>query len=556
MRDGTRLRADVYLPRGAGPFPTLVRRTPYDKQRPVAIPEYQGLVRAGYAVVVQDIRGRFASDGEWHPLFAPGWADAEDGYDTVEWAAAQRWSTGKLGTFGNSYDAWTQWVLAPTKPPHLVAMWASGMAPHSTDWELGGVFRPGRALQWLLGTLAPDTQRFLDMPAGPTTVEEWERLHATANREKWLWFLPWKDLPDEALGGVRELFYEWLRNHDRDVWRFDESFRDVDLPVFHRTGWYDRLNRTVEMFAGMQAGAPSERAQRSQRLIVGPWAHTTVNSRQLGEVDFGSEAEVDHLSLVIDWFDYWLKGVDNGVMEEEPVRLFLMGANAWRSADRWPPAGSTSIDFFLHSGGSANTPRGDGRLSREPPVEEPADHFTYDPRDPVMTLYGANGHDEPRDLRLLEHRRDVLVYETNPLERSVDVVGYPELTLWASSTAPDTDFIVKLVDVHPDGFAQGLCYGIVRARYRHGLDSPQMMTGDGVYEFTIQLLPTCNRFLAGHRIRVDISSSDFPNFDRNHNTGREDCSDTDLQTARQTVLHDPAHPSRITLPVMPANWGE
>ena len=563
MRDTTRLAADVYVPDGDGPFPTLVCRTPYNKQRDSACWEYEGLAHAGYAVVVQDIRGRFASEGDFHPLFLPGWTDAEDGYDTIEWAAAQPWSNGQIGTFGNSYNSWTQWALAPTKPPHLVAMWASGMAPHTTDWEIGGIFRPGRALQWLLGTLAPDTQARLSEPQGPATVEEWDRLHAGANREKWLWFLPWSDLPAEAVGGTGEQLRDWLQNHTRDVWRFHERFADIDVPVFHRTGWYDRLIRTVDMFAGMQRGAPTEHARRSQRLIVGPWPHSTDYGARLGEIDFGPESNASHLSLVTSWFDYWLKGEENGVMDSAPARLFLIGANRWVDADAWPPPGSTPTDLYLRGDGRAATPRGDGALDREGPGEEPPDRYSYDPRDrysydprdPVMTLYGANGHDEPHDQRLMDHRRDVLVYQTPPLESPLTVCGCPEVTLWASSSAPDTDFVARLIDVHPDGFAQNVVYGIVRARYRAGFERPELLLPGEVYELKIELLPICNRFLAGHRLRLDISSSDFPNFDRNHNTGRDDWADAELRVAKQTVFHDPARPSRLTLPVMPQDWG-
>ena len=554
MRDGTRLAADVFVPNGGGPFPTLVCRTPYNKRRQSSAWEYEGLAHAGFAVVVQDIRGRYASAGEFHPLFLPGWRDAEDGYDTIEWAASQAWSTGRVGTFGNSYNAWTQWALAPTQPPHLVAMWASGMAPHTTDWELGGVFRPGRALQWLLGTLAPDTQNRLAEPSGPATVEEWDRLHTSANREKWLWFLPWKDLPLEAVGATGGQMHDWLRNHTRDVWQFDRQISNIGVPVFHRTGWYDRLSRTVHMFSKMQQNAATRHAQVNQRLIVGPWPHSTNYSSRLGDIDFGTESAVSHLELVVKWFDYWLKGEPNGVMDSAPVRLFVMGKNRWVDADTWPPSGSTKTRFYLRSDGQAVTARGNGTLALQGPVDEKADHYTYDPRDPLMTLYGANGHDEPLDQRLLDHRRDVLVYQTPPLEKAMICVGEPTVKLWISSDAPDTDFIAKLIDVHPDGYAQNITYGIIRARYRVSFDRPELLVHGRVYEMEINLLPTCISFQPGHRIRLDISSSDFPNFDRNHNTGKDDWADAELRLAHQSIFHDSDHPSHLTIPVMPSSW--
>jgi len=429
-------------------------------------------------------------------------------------------------------------------------MFTGGMAPRTTDWELGGVFRAGRALQWLLGSMAPDSQKSLTEPRGPTTVEEYEDLNQRANREKWLWYLPWKDLPLEAVGGLGERFHDWLANHHVDRWDFEKSFGRIDLPIFHRTGWYDRLVRTVDMFSGMRESGATEEARRNQRLIIGPWTHTSDLTRQTGQVDFGPEAEVDYFSLIVPWFDYWLKGEDNGVMDAPPVRLFVMGANRWRDEEEWPLRRAQMVDFYLRSSGDAGSPGKRGSLTRSHSTDKLPDHYTYDPRDPIMTLYNENGHDEPHDLRLLDHRRDVLVYETEPLEQDTEITGYPVVTLFASSTAPDTDFIVKLVDVHPDGFAQSLCYGIVRARFRNGFETPELMKPGEVYEFSIELLPTSNLFKSGHRVRVDISSSDFPNFDRNHNTGADDWANPELRTAHQAVYHDAVRPSRIGLPVI------
>ena len=551
MRDGTTLRSDVYLPNGKGPFPTLVTRTPYNKLQSNMVPTYERLAESGYAVVAQDIRGRWASDGEFHPMFNRDCKDGEDGYDTIEWAADQPWSNSKVGTFGYSYASWTQWSLARTKPPHLVTMFTGGFAPRSTDWMLGGVFRPGRQLQWTLGSMAPDTQRFLDRPHGPTTVEEYEYLESSVNREKWLWYLPYKDLPLEAIGGLRGRFHDWLASINEDMFNIEESYEKIDLPVHHRTGWYDRLSRTVDLFRGMREKGATEKARNSQRLIVGPWTHTNTLTRKTGDVDFGPEAEVDYFSLIVPWFDYWLRGVQNGVMDRPPVRLFVMGSNRWRDEEAWPLVRAQPTDFYLRSRGQANTPQGDGVLSLEPQPDGIADGYTYDPRDPVMSLFSYSGHDEPHDHRVLDRRQDVLVYQTNPLERPIEVTGVPVLKVYATSTAPDTDFIARLVDVHPDGFAQNLCYGIVRARFREGLDQPNLMNPGEVYRFVVELLPTSILFKAGHRIRLDISSSDFPNFDRNHNTGQEDWAHLELRPAKQTIFHDASRPSCLTLPIVP-----
>ncbi len=549
MRDGTPLRSDVYRPDNSSPNPTIMVRTPYNKSRDVLIEEAEILARNGYSVVLQDIRGRFESDGDFIPSFIPGGYDRFDGYDSVEWAAAQPWSNGKVGTLGNSYNAWTQWKLAPARPRRLVAMWASGMGPDHHDWEVSGIFRPGRALHWLTGTIGPDTQKRLPQPAGPQTVEEWER-HNVENRGKWLWFLPYEDLPTEAVGDLGPHFHDWLANHNNKfIYNFADDFAEIDVPVFHRTGWYDRLVNTVKMFEGMRTGARTERARSAQRLIVGPWGHQTENGRRLGDVDFGPNAEVPHIDLVIEWFDHWLKGESNGAMDHPPARLYVMGADRWRSADRWPPPGAQDRTYYLHSGGSANTPSGDGSLSTGGPGAEKADSFTYDPRDPVMTLYDANGHDAPRDHSLLDHRRDVLVYQTAPLEQGVEICGQPRVALWASSSAVDTDFVVRLVDVRPDGFAQNISYGIIRARWRNGFDRPTLLSPGVPVELDISMQATCALFRPGHRIRLDVTSSDFPNFDRNHNTGGDDWRQTKLTPAHQTVLHNQDHPSRLLLPI-------
>ena len=549
MRDGTVLRADLYLPADREPSPTLVHRTVYNKSRSQTKEMHRRLAEAGYAVVVQDIRGRWASDGEFHPFFSEDWTDATDGYDTVEWAAVQPWSNGKVGTYGYSYSSWTQWALASTKPPHLVTMFTGGLGSRANDRTLGGSFR-ARQLIWILGDLAPDTQRVLEEPYGPTTVEGYEYLDQHVNREKWLWFLPLKDLPLEAVGGLRDRFRDWLASAHQDRWGIESNYGKIDLPISHRTGWYDQQVLTVELFRGMCEYGPTEQARENQRLIVGPWNHTYNLSRKTGEVDFGPEAEVDYHALLIHWFNYWLKGEQNGVMDGPPVRLFVMGANKWRSEWEWPLSRAQATEFYLHSGGNANTPYGDGYLNLQGPSEETSDGFTYDPRDPVMSLLPPNYHDEPRDHAVLAHRRDVLVYQTDPLEEPMEVTGYPVLSLYASSSAPDTDFVVRLLDVWPEGFAQTLCCGIVRARFRDSLDSPKLMTPGEIYKFTIRLLPTSNLFKPGHRIRVDITSSDFPNFDRNHNTGREDWADPELRIAHQTILHSTSCQSHITLPVI------
>ena len=553
MRDGTVLRADAFRPDGPGRFPTLLSRTPYDKRRAKFVETGRRLAERGYLVVFQDVRGRYASDGEfWPGFFSSRHFDAEDGYDTVEWAAGLPWSTGRVGTFGNSYNGWTQWELAHTRPPHLAAMMPQGIAANLLDRELSGVLRLGRVLWWTVNTLAPDMRRRAGVTSGPTTVEQAEELWTERDRSKWLWYLPLMEIPDDEMFGMAAHFRGWLSRHTDDHFGFLEKHRDIEVPALCTTGWYDQQIGTIKHFTGMAGNGRTERARSGTRLIVGPWTHTDTDwGGRVGQVDFGPEAQRDYYDVVDRWFSHWLKDEQNDVAEWPPVQLFVMGANRWRSESEWPLARTRYLDFYLHGGGHANTASGDGLLSREAPRDEPPDEYVYDPRDPVMTLYTPGGQQAPLDQRSLDGRRDILVYATPPLEAPIEVTGPITARLWAASTARDTDFVVKLVDRWPDGFAQELCHGIVRARYRDSLDSPSLIEPGRAYEYTITVNPTSNLFRPGHRIEVHVTSSDFPNFDRNHNTGGNDYAEATLTTARQTVFHDGDRPSRVILPVIP-----
>ena len=543
MRDGTMLRADVYRPDAPGRYPVLLQRTPYSKDGEKCVEQGHRLAERGYVVVQQDVRGRYRSDGEFQPgFFSADHRDSEDGYDTVEWAAGLPWSTNKVGTFGGSYCGWTQWELAHTRPPHLAAMIPSAIAANLLDREMSGVLRLGRVLWWSVNTLAPDVRLRLGDEAGPTTTDEAERLYLERDRSKWLWHLPLAEIPDEALSGVGKHWRSWLAHHASDHFGFLERHRDIAVPALTTTGWYDQQIGAIKNFTGMRANGATEESRSGQRLIVGPWSHTTdFSSSQVGELDFGPEAVRDFFQIAADWFGHWLKGEGTGVEEWPPVQLFVMGANRWRAEEDWPPPGAEYTDYYLHGG---------GKLSPRPPSDGPPDSYDYDPRDPVMTLYSPQGQQEPQDQRALDGRRDILTYETDPVEEPVEVTGPITVHLWAASSAPDTDFVVKLMDVRPDGFVQELCYGIVRARYRESYASPSLIEPGRVYEYAIRVNPTSNLFRRGHRIRLDVSSSDFPNFDRNHNTGGDDYFESTLATARQTVYHDRERPSRVVLPVI------
>ena len=549
MRDGTILRADIFRPEAPGRFPVLLTRTPYDKRRPWPIEVSQALARCGYVTVIQDIRGRYASEGEFVPFYiTEGRQDAADGYDSIEWCATLPYSDGQVGTWGISYPSALQWDLAPLRPPHLKAMFTGGLGPDSrSTWP--GIFRTGRQLQWNLVSFAPDTRRRQGLP-GPKTVEAAQTLWDLEG-EKWYWFLPMAEFSDEALGGMKRWWPQWLGNHHEDWFGYSHLHHEVDVPVYHFTGWYDRLVGTVDHYTGMVQYGRTEATRRHQKLIVGPWTHTYPYQQQVGDVDFGRQADMDLAALIRRWFDYWLKGEQNGIMQEAPVRLFVMGENCWRDEESWPLARTQYTEFFLHSQGQANTPAGNGTLSQQSPQNEPNDQYTYDPRDPVPSTFLPNAHDAPLDQRILSHRQDILVYQTSPLEEALEVTGPIQLKLFASSTALDTDWMVKLIDVYPDGFAQNLCYGVLRAKYRDGWDQSALLGPNKIYEYTVEVQPTSNLFQIGHRLRVDITSSDFPNFDRNHNTGRDYWDDAALKPAQQTIWHDRDHPSRIILPVIP-----
>jgi putative CocE/NonD family hydrolase len=342
---------------------------------------------------------------------------------------------------------------------------------------------------------------------------------------------------------VGERFRGWLKDHAVDHFGFEGKHREIEVPALTVTGWYDQQIGAIKHFTGMARNGRTERARSGQRLIIGPWTHTNVDwASKVGDVDFGPEATRDYYDVAEGWFAHWLKGEPTGVDEWPPIQLFVMGANRWRGESEWPLARTTYTKLYLRDG---------GRLSEEPPADESADRYVYDPRDPVMSLYTAGGQQEPHDLRQLDGRADVLVYATPPLEQPLEVTGPVEVRLWAASSALDTDFVARLVDVWPDGFAQELCHGIVRARYRESYTEPSLLRPGQVYEYTIRVNPTSNLFGRGHRVRLDITSSDFPNFDRNHNTGADDYADATLTTAEQTVFHDRLRPSAVVLPIIP-----
>ena len=545
MRDGVALRANVFRPDAGGRFPGLLLRTPYGK--PAG--GYERYVRAGYVVVTQDSRGRYASDGTYVPFTEEDTGDAEDGYDSVEWLAEQPYCNGKVGTFGASYNAWMQWMLARLRPPHLIAMCAYSIPLELTEVDWWGSFRPARRVKWWMTTMAPDLRRRHGLPP-PHTTEEASKIWGTLEQGRWLGFLPWLDLPRYLPPGLSEYARDWLEHPNRRPWRFIDHHQDVDVPNLDISGWYDHCNGTMGHIAGMQKHGRTETARTQTKLVIGPWNHVGLGLRKIGGIDFGLQASVNIEDLMIRWFDHWLKGMDNGVESDPSVRYFVMGSGRWKHTGTWPAPDTEDKSYYLDSQGKAGI-TGTGTLQPELPDQDTRDTYTYDPQDPVPTLWTPELFTVPADRRVLEYRQDILYYRTPPLTEDVEVVGYPSVVLYAASSAPDTDFFARLVDENPDDSALDVCYGMVRARHRHSLDQEALLTPGEITEFRITMGATACRFLAGHRIRLEITSSDFPNHDRNHNTGKNDLADTELAIARQEVVHTPQYPSRLILPLDP-----
>jgi len=564
MRDGVILRADVYRPDKEDPFPVLLQRTPYGKG--FSNPAFALMAaERGYAVVIQDTRGRWASDGDGYPFVH----EQADGYDSVEWAASQPWASGKVGMYGGSYVGYTQWAAAVTQPPSLKAIVPTVTFCDPRDiFYAGGAFALGVAASWALVSGAyMAIQKKED--SGESTSEEKQALTDQLieladgmSVGKTFRQLPLQEMPLIGREGITTFFHDLLTHPLGDAyWQRILCTHDrIQVPALHIGGWYDIFTRsTLADFSGIQQEGGTEHARGHQRLLMGPWLHGPMEGL-VGEVDFGVGASALFVlpeMLQLRWFDYWLKGEENGIVDEPPIRLFVMGENRWRTEQEWPLARAQYRPYYLHSGGAANTLHGDGTLSPEKPSDEPVDTYVYDPRNPVPTRGGglccwkAALPPGAYDQRDVEARPDVLVYSTAPLEDDLEVTGPLEVHLWAATSAPDTDFTAKLVDVYPCGYARNVQDGIVRARYRESDEQAQPIGPGAVYEYVIDLSATSNVFQGGHRIRVEISSSDFPRFDRNPNTGHPLGQDAELRVATQTILHDAAHPSHIVLPVIP-----
>ena len=556
LRDGVETCGDVYRPADGPPVPGLVTRTPYDKEaigRTAVLPAPLKIAEQGYAVLVVDVRGRFSSQGEFHPFVNEG----RDGYDTVEWMAAQPFCDGNVGIFGLSYYGATTLLAAKERPPSLrCAIAAITASDYFDDWtHYGGALQLGFSGTWGMGLAAAQLLRE-DNGVAPADAEALAA--AAAAPPQTLRHRPLIEMPGVSRPKVAPYWAEWLE-HDRrdDHWealRISRDYAAIELPVMHVGGWFDLFTLgTVRNFMGMQAAGKAP-----QRLWMGPWSHTSYE-RYHGEVDFGATAPVILCGIAdayAAFLDQHLRG--GPPPESDPVvRYFLMDANEWRDADAWPPPEAEARSLQLRSGGRANSARGDGALSEEPPAaEEPPDRYLYDPERPVPTeggslLQASVGQPGPRDQRAIEARDDVLCYTTPPLAEPLTVAGPVSVQLWAVTDAPDTDWTAKLVDVHPDGRALGLCDGIRRASFRDSLSEPAPVTPGEPVRYEIELGSTAYRFAAGHRVRLDVSSSNFPRFDANPNTGEPSWKAAETRPAVQQVLHDGGHPSALRLWVLP-----
>ena len=541
-RDRIILRADLYQPAGEGRRPVLLIRTPYGRQGYREDSLVAKAVERGYAVLVQDVRGRYGSAGDFDPYRREG----RDGFDTVEWIAAQPWANGRIATAGLSYPGAVQWLTAVEAPPHLVCAFpAMCFSSPRQFFYFGGAFDMSW-LPWTANNIAPDDRRRKKLP-GPQTGREaraWFRDHGRDALRR----VPLRGHP--ALAGVTPFYDEWLDHpDDGPYWDFadlERRYAAVRVPVFNLSGWHDEGYGPIgatRNFVGLREQGATELA-RSPRLVIGPWVHgePTPDTRTVGDCDFGAAAGLDYDTLVLDWCDLHVRGIERGLGWQAPVRLFVMGSNRWRDESTWPVPATPRTLYF----------RGGGKLSDEAPSSgEAPDRFVFDPNDPVEDPHYDAGLG-PHDQRALESRKDVLVFSTPPLDDDLEVVGTIEFRLWVASSAPDTDFYCRLLDVDRDGAVWNLMsptLEVLRAKYRNGEAEPQMLTPGEPVELTFRLGLTANRFLRGHRIRVHVTSSFFPHLDRNPNTGRPSAIEARLVPASQMVFHDAGRPSRVVLPV-------
>ena len=562
MRDRLKLATDIYRPKADGQFPVILVRTPYEKK----MNEIQAnfFARRGYVYAVQDCRGRFSSPGTWEPFVN----EAKDGYDAVEWLAVQKWSTGKVGMIGGSYVGWVQWWAARDHPPHLVTIIPNVSPPDpyfNIPYEYGVFFLTGAI--WWADVL--ESRATADLSgAGMSQI-------ADKKYTLLLRHLPVVDLDEKILGKVNPYWRKWIAHPDNDSYwepaNFLEHLKNLNIPVFHQSGWFDGDGIGAKLNYLKMASY----GHRYQKLVIGPWGHTDTATRRIGERDFGEAAIVDLQRDYLRWLDHWLKGVDNGIDGEPMVMVFAMGSNKWLTGDAYPLPETQMTKYYLTSGGHANTSRGDGKLTTELPTADVSpDILTYDPGDPTPSPYY---YVKPEDLlekedtsrvysleeerrkhkeyygKVDEERSDILVYDTPPLQDSLTFVGPISAVLYASSSAKDTDWFMRLSEVDAKGQVFPLTEGKIRARYRESFKKPALLEPGEAYEYHIDMWQTGITVTPGSRVRVEVASASFPIFSRNLNTGGHNETETKYVAAKQTIYHDASHPSYVLLPVIPAS---
>ena len=546
MRDGVALKADIYRPESKNKFPVLVERTPYDRSGEAGMAKQ--LAARGYVVILQDTRGRYESGGEFYPFQNEG----QDGYDTVEWAAQLEYSDGKVGMFGGSYVGATQMLAAMARPPHLVSI-----MPYVTgsDYYDGWTYQSGVLMQWFSSSwtsiLAEDTLR--------------RQTEKSQRPKEWVAQLPVESYPvlkPPAASTVAPYFRDWVEHEVDDSywtrWRVSDHYGEMNVEGLHVAGWHDLfLKGSIKNYTGLRDSGSTPRTRSGQRLLIGPWGHAPTSPEgKIGDVVFGKNAVLDWTGTALKWFDYTLKGVKNEYAGLSPVRLFVMGDNVWRDEQEFPLARTRYTKYYLHSNQGANGLKSDGALNIAKPAVERADQFDYDPGNPVPTIGGrlCCGNvlsPGPFDQRQNETRSDVLVFSTPRLATDFEVTGFITLELYASSSAVDTDFTALLADVDASGYARLLTDGIVRARYRESTTRAQSLEPGKIYKYIIDLWATSNVFKAGHQVRLYVSSSNFPRFNRNLNTGEKMLGSSRFLTAHQSIYHDDKNPSALILPVIP-----
>jgi putative CocE/NonD family hydrolase len=562
MRDGVKLSTDIYRPAADGAFPVILVRTPYKKE--MSDLQARFFARRGYVYAVQDCRGRFASEGEWDPFFA----EPADGYDTIEWLAVQPWSSGKVGMIGASYVGWVQWWAARDAPPHLVAMIPNVSPPDpyfNIPYEYGALFLMGAI--WWADVLEQDATADL---AGTALQDINDKKYA-----KLLRHLPVVDLDEIVLGKRNPYWRQWIEHPDNDSYWDRANFLDrlagVNIPVFHQSGWFDGdgIGSKLNYLAMAKHGHPY------QKLTLGPWGHTA-SAMRLGpqDIDFGPNAITDLERAYVRWLDKWLKGVDNGIDREPLVSLFVMGTDKWVTGDTYPLPETELTKFYLASEGGANTSAGNGRLATAAPQGAPFDTYVYDPGDPTPdpnfyfnpadTLEQSDGDSTANEVSVEEERdraysyytnvdlsrQDILVYDTDPLAEPLTFAGPISAVLYATTSAADTDWFMRLSKVDANGRVFPLVHGVIRARYRNSFSRPEMVTPGEICEYHLDLWQTGITIPQGERLRVEVASAAFPMFSRNLNTGGHNETETTYVSATQEVYHDTAHPSHVLLPVL------